>query len=437
MRLRRVAQLRSYEQFTNYCDAVGAELPVEKTAVGGAESALAQPYMYRGRRLSNRFAVLPMEGWDGRADGAPSDLTRRRWRRFGRSGAKLIWGGEAVAVRHDGRANARQLVINESTVGGIAGLRQELADAHREEFGAADELLIGLQLTHSGRFCRPNSAELEPVVLYRHPLLDEKFGVRDDSLVMTDGEVEALIEDFGRAAKLAWKAGYDFVDIKHCHGYLGHEFLSAVDRGGRYGGSFENRTRFLRDTVALIRAAAPGLDIGVRLSAVDWAPFRAGKDRVGEPTPYDGAEYPYAFGGDGSGKGYDLSEPRRFLALLQDLDIQLACITVGSPYYNFHIQRPALFPPSDGYLLPEDPLAGGGASDQDHGGIEGGVPRYDYCGVWLFVFAGLAAQCGAGDGWRWHDGLCGLGAYGAELSGIAGGCVGGQAAAAQAGLSDV
>ena len=358
MTLRRVAQLRSYEQFTSYCDAVGAELPVEKTAVVGADSALAQPYMYRGRRLSNRFAVLPMEGWDGSADGGPSDLTRRRWRRFGRSGAKLIWGGEAVAVRHDGRANARQLVINESTVGGISGLRQELADAHREAFGAADDLLIGLQLTHSGRFCRPNSAELEPVVLYRHPLLDEKFGVGDDSLVMTDDEVEALIEDFGRAAKFAWKAGYDFVDIKHCHGYLGHEFLSAVDRGGRYGGSFENRTRFLRDTVALIRAAAPGLDIGVRLSAVDWAPFRAGKDRIGEPTPYDGEGYPFAFGGDGSGKGYDLSEPRRFLALLQDLDIQLACITVGSPYYNFHIQRPALFPPSDGYLLPEDPLAG-------------------------------------------------------------------------------
>lgn len=358
MALKRVAQLRSYEQFTSYCDAVGAELPVAKTAVVGAESALAQPYMYRGRRLSNRFAVLPMEGWDGSEDGGPSDLTRRRWRRFGRSGAKLIWGGEAVAVRHDGRANARQLIINESTVGGLAELRQELVDAHREAFGAADDLLIGLQLTHSGRFCRPNSAQLEPVVLYRHPLLDEKFGVRDDSMVMTDADIELLIDDFGKAAILARKAGYDFVDIKHCHGYLGHEFLSAVDRGGRYGGSFENRSRFLRDTVALIRAAAPGLDIGVRLSAVDWAPFRAGRARIGEPTPYDGEGYPYAFGGDGSGKGYDLSEPRRFLALLQDLDIQLACITVGSPYYNFHIQRPALFPPSDGYLLPEDPLVG-------------------------------------------------------------------------------
>ena len=358
MRLRRVAQLRTYAQFKTYCEAVGADLPVDEIAIFGAESPLAQPYVYRGRKLANRFAVLPMEGWDGESDGRPSDLTRRRWRRFGMSGAKLIWGGEAVAVRHDGRANARQLVINEETVGDIGELRQELTDAHKERFGAADDLLIGLQLTHSGRFCRPNSAELEPVVLYRHPLLDDKFQVDDDSFVMTDAEVEKLIEDFGEAAVLAQKAGYDFVDIKHCHGYLGHEFLSAVDRRGKYGGGFANRSRFLRETVELIRGRASALDIGVRLSAVDWIPFEAGVNGIGEPAAYNGDRYPYAFGGDGSGIGYDLSEPRKFLALLQELDIQLVCISAGSPYYNFHILRPAAFPPSDGYALPEDPLVG-------------------------------------------------------------------------------
>ena len=358
MKLKRVAQLRTYAQFTSYCEAVGADLPVDERAVFGAASPLAQPYVYRNHALSNRFAVLPMEGWDGDAEGAPTELTCRRWRRFGQSGAKLIWGGEAVAVRHDGRANARQLVIDQATVAGIAALREGLIGAHKEKFGAADDLLIGLQLTHSGRFCRPNGAQLEPVVLYRHPLLDDKFAVDDNSLIMSDAEIETLIGDFGEAAALAQKAGFDFIDIKHCHGYLGHEFLSAVDRPGRYGGSFENRSRFLRDTVELIRGRAPGLDIGVRLSAVDWIPFQAGADQVGEPAPFKGGQYPYAFGGDGSGVGYDLSEPRKFLALLQALDIQLVCITAGSPYYNFHIQRPALFPPSDGYTLPEDPLVG-------------------------------------------------------------------------------
>ena len=358
MALKRVAQLRSYAQFKSYCETVGADLPVDEVAAFGAGSPLAQPYRYRNRRLGNRFAILPMEGWDGTAAGAPSELTRRRWRRFGKSGAKLIWGGEAVAVRHDGRANARQLVINEGTVESLAALRQTLAQAHEEEFGGVDDLLVGLQLTHSGRFCRPNSHRLEPIVLYRHPVLDEMFQVDDDSFVMTDTEIESLIEDFGKAAQLTQQAGFDFVDIKHCHGYLGHEFLSAVDRGGAFGGSFENRTRFLRDTVELVRARAPGLDIGVRLSAVDWIPFRAGADRMGEPSPFAGERYRYAFGSDDNGTGCELSEPLRFLALLAELDIQLVCITLGSPYYNFHIQRPAAFPPSDGYDLPEDPLVG-------------------------------------------------------------------------------
>ena len=357
MRYRRVASLRDAESFKAYCEAVGADLPFEDDAILGPESPLSHSYSYRERRLSNRFAVLPMEGWDGGADGSATDLVRRRWRRFGEGGAKLIWGGEAVAVRHDGRANARQLVLNESTLPGIADLRATLHSAHQERFAGSDDPLIGLQLTHSGRFCRPNGAQLEPLVLYRHPLLDDKFGLDDADAVMDDGEVERLIEDFGAAAKLAQRAGFDFVDIKHCHGYLGHEFLSAVDRPGKFGGSFENRTRFLRDTAQLVRSLAPGLDIGVRLSAVDCAPFQAGDDRIGEPMSCD-KRYAYAFGGDGSGNGYDMADPKRFLSLLGELDIKLVCITAGSPYYNFHIQRPAFFPPSDGYALPEDPLVG-------------------------------------------------------------------------------
>lgn len=404
MAIRRVAQLRTFEQFTSYCQSVGADLPIDEQLARGAASPLARSYDYRERTLANRFCILPMEGWDGTADGLPSDLTRRRWRRFGQSGAKLIWGGEAVAVRHDGRANARQLVINAANLAGIAGLRDDLLDAHAQDFASAKDLLIGLQLTHSGRFCRPNSARLEPLVLYRHPVLDAKFQVEDDSCVMSDAEIEQLIEDFGQAAVFAQQAGFDFVDIKHCHGYLGHEFLSAVDRGGKYGGGFENRTRFLRETVELIRARAPGLDIGVRLSAIDWIPFQPGSDRIGEPAPFSNQRYPYAFGGDGTGTGYDLSEPRRFLDLLQSLDIQLVCITAGSPYYNFHIQRPAIFPPSDGYLLPEDPLAGVARQIQVTAELKAAFPAltivgsgYSYLQDWLPNVAQAATRQGLTD----------------------------------------
>ena len=148
------------------------------------------------------------------------------------------------------------------------------------------------------------------------------------------------------------------MDIKHCHGYLGHELLSAVDRPGRYGGCFENRTRFLSEIVAGIRAEAPGLGIAVRVSAADWLPYRPGADGRGEPEPWSSGAYPYAFGGDGTGLGIDLAEPCAFLDLLETLGVRLVCISAGSPYYNPHLQRPALFPPSDGYLPPEDPLVG-------------------------------------------------------------------------------
>jgi NADPH2 dehydrogenase len=176
---------------------------------------------------------------------------------------------------------------------------------------------------------------------------------------MQDDEIDRLIEDFVASAKLAQEAGFDFVDVKHCHGYLGHEFLTAIDRPGKYGGSFENRTRFLRNVVAGIRNAAPGLDIGVRLSAFDFIPFQPDleNERQGRAAEYNGS-YPYAFGGDGSGVGIDLTEPLAFLDLLEELGIRLVCVTAGSPYYNPHIQRPALFPPSDGYQPPEDPLVG-------------------------------------------------------------------------------
>jgi 2,4-dienoyl-CoA reductase-like NADH-dependent reductase (Old Yellow Enzyme family) len=309
--------------------------------------------------VGNRFAILPMEGWDGTPDGRPTDLVRRRWRRFGQSGAKLIWGGEAVAVRPDGRANPHQLVLSEANTADLAALRAELLAGHLERHGSDQDLLVGLQLTHSGRFARPNDkTRLEPRIAYRHPLLDARFGSTDDRAVLSDTEVADLIADMVAAAVRAQRAGFDFVDIKHCHGYLGHEFLSAVTRPGRYGGSFTHRTRFLTEIVSGIRRDAPGLAIGVRLSLFDSFPFQKGPDGTGVPTPWTGS-YPYAFGANpNNALEMDLSEPFAFLALLESLGIRLVCLTAASPYYNPHLQRPAMTPPSDGYLPPEDPLTG-------------------------------------------------------------------------------
>jgi 2,4-dienoyl-CoA reductase-like NADH-dependent reductase (Old Yellow Enzyme family) len=355
----RIAQLRTADQFRAHIAGLGIELPFDETVSVGPEAPLGQPYQFDNRIIGNRFSVLPMEGWDGSADGHPSEFTKRRWQNFGLSGAKLIWGGEAVAVRHDGRASPNQLLLNSETMEAIGGLRQLLVDSHEQAHGRSDDLLVGLQLTHSGRFARPNFKDkLEPKILYQHPFLNTRYKLAADQPVMSDAEIDDLIGYFVTAAVRAQELGYDFVDVKHYHGYLGHEFLSAVNRPGRYGGSFENRTRFLREVVAGIKRDAPGLEMGVRLSAFDMLPFKGGPERSGVPEIWQG-HYPYAFGGNSNNPlAIDLRETEAFLQLLLDLNIRLVCITAGSPYYNPHIQRPALFPPSDGYLPPEDPLVG-------------------------------------------------------------------------------
>jgi NADPH2 dehydrogenase len=353
----RVSSLKSAADFRRRLAELGVALPFDEELETGPDAPLARTLPHASGVLGNRFAVLPMEGWDGTADGKPTDLTRRRWANFGRSGAKLIWGGEAVAVRHDGRANPNQLVLTEANLPDFAELCRVLLDAHRARFGTTDDLLLGLQLTHSGRFARPNDKRTpEPRIAYHHPLLDARVGVADDWPILSDDDVSRLIEDFVAAARRARDLGFAFIDVKHCHGYLGHEFLSAHDRPGRFGGSFENRTRFLREIVAGVRAEAPGLEIGVRVSAFDFVPFKPGLGGIGIAAAE--GPYHYAFGGDGTGVGIDLDEPLKFLDLLETLGVRLVCTTAGSPYYNPHILRPAAFPPSDGYLPPEDPLVG-------------------------------------------------------------------------------
>jgi len=366
----KMASLGHIGGFQAYARSLGLEFPCDAAIETGIGAPLAQPMDVAGHRLTNRFCILPMEGWDGTAEGGPSENTRRRWQNFGRSGAKFIWGGEAVAVRHDGRANPHQLCLTDATQPDIASLRDLLIAAHRDPASGNDDgaLFIGLQLTHSGRFCRPNpGGRMEPVILYRHPILDRKFGLAADHPVMSDDDIERLIHDYVVAAKRAQQCGYDFVDLKHCHGYLGHEFLSAMHRPGRFGGSLENRTRFLREMVAGIRAEAPGLEIGVRLSAIDLVPFRPDPEQSsgtilgpGAPEPFETLlPYDWAFGANPTEPTEpDMAGSFAFCEILQRLGIRLLNITAGSPYYNPHVTRPALYPPSDGYRPPEEPLVG-------------------------------------------------------------------------------
>ena len=370
----RITKYKTAAQLRAACAALGYDLPIDDASLPASESPMNQPMQVGPFTVGNRWAIHPMEGWDATADGKPTDNTFRRWQHFGQSGAKLIWGGEAVAVRHDGRANPNQLYFAPGNEAGLAELRQTLVDAHNLRFGsgASDDLLIGLQLTHSGRFSRPNDkATSEPRVAYRHPILDDRVGIKDDSAVLTDDQLYELIDQYIDAAKVAQQAGYGFVDIKHCHGYLGHELLSAYDRPGDFGGSLANRTRFLRLICEGIQHQCPGLILGTRLSAFDHYPHkpdqaqskggRLGPGIPDTPTPEVSQEGGYpGFGLNRHNPAeIDLAEPIELLKMMRDeLNIAIVNLTAGSPYYNPHLQRPAYFPPSDGYQPPEDPLLG-------------------------------------------------------------------------------
>jgi len=401
----RVASLKTADAFRSHLERSGILLKFDEALAPGASSPLARPFELGGVRVGNRFCILPMEGWDGTREGEPSELTGRRWHNFGVSGAKLIWGGEAVAVRFDGRANPNQLLITERTLPGLARLRETLVRAHLEKFGpgAETDLHVGLQLTHSGRFARPFATDRpEPRTAYAHPWLDRRFP--GEIRMLGDDELDRLTGDFVRAARLARSIGFAFVDIKHCHGYLGHELLSARDRPGPYGGSFKNRTRFLREVVAGIRAEAPGLGVGVRVSIFDTVPFRKGGDGLGHPEA-DPAGYRWAFGLlEDERLPEALEEARTLLRLLETLGVRWICATAGSPYYNPHVQRPAFFPPSDGYEPPEDPLRGVARQIQATALLKAEFPglavvgsAYSYLQEWLPHVAQHTIRTGGAD----------------------------------------
>jgi NADPH2 dehydrogenase len=333
-----------------YLAEQGIDLPLDTTVEPAPQGPLATPVRIGARlEAGNRFAILPMEGWDGTTDGLPTPDLERRWLRFGASGAGLLWG-EATAIVPEGRANPNQLMINEQTAERLGDLRSRTVAARAREFDGA-RLVTGMQLTHSGRWSRPLGEPL-PRIAYRQTQLDERVPVSDAS-VLSDGELDELVGAYVRAGMLAADAGFDFVDIKHCHGYLLHELLSARSRPGRYGGSFEGRTRVLRSVVEQLQAQRPNLTIAVRLSAVDPGPYVEDSDGVGYPEPLDEPVFPFGPDEDGN----PLGETHQFLDLCAELGVALACVTIGSPYYNPHATRPAYHPALDGYLPPREPLA--------------------------------------------------------------------------------
>jgi 2,4-dienoyl-CoA reductase-like NADH-dependent reductase (Old Yellow Enzyme family) len=338
-------------------DARAMELDI---ALSADLAPLFEPVVIGRRRVGNRLVIQPMEGCDAEPDGAPGELTFRRYKRFGAGGAKLIWG-EACAVVPEGRANPRQLLINTANAGELARLVDLTRAAHVQANERDDDLLVGLQLTHSGRYSfeRPILAQHDPLLDCR-TIINKATGTRAgaETPLISDVELEGLLEKYVEAAALAWRAGFDFVDLKQCHRYLLNELLAARSRAGKYGGSFENRTRLIRDLVGRIRDSSPGLLIASRLNIFDGLPYTKGPDGVGVPCPFATPALSVWGARADDPRLPDLAEPLALIGALEQLGVSLFNVSTGNPYASPHLVRPFEYPPPDGYETPEHPLRG-------------------------------------------------------------------------------
>lgn len=309
--------------------ACGGRLPYDTDL-----SVLSELLTVHGKTIPNRLACQAMEGCDGRADGSPDELTTRRYLRFARGGAGIIWF-EATACMEEARANPRQLWLHEGNLDSFRRLINQIREEAIRANGVAP--LIIMQDTHSGRYAKPHGTPA-PIIAYSNPLFEKDKPI-DPSRIITDEGLDRVRDALIHSASLAERVGFDGVDIKCCHRYLNSELLSAYTRPGRYGGSYENRTRLLREAVAgAMQVCASDFMVSSRLNI------------------YDGFQYPYGFGvaADGSAD-FDPTEPIRLVSDLRDCGVELLNLTMGNPYVNPHVNRPFV---RGGYEPPEDPLSG-------------------------------------------------------------------------------
>jgi 2,4-dienoyl-CoA reductase (NADPH2) len=344
---------------------------------------LIEPVKVGAFTLPNRLVVLPMEGCDGAPDGAPGELTVRRYRRFASGGAGLLWV-EATAVIPEARANPRQLWIHQGTTSEFTAMVDATHRAARETCGPSHRPMLVLQLTHSGRYSKPGG-QPAPIIAHRSKFLDPIHKLPPDFPLISDGELERLEDAYVAAARCAQRAGFDAVDVKACHRYLISELHASHTREGRYGGSFENRSRFFRSVVGKIRLQVPGILVTSRMNA------------------YDAMAYPYGFGVDKEDPSKpDLDEPVELVRVLAEAGTPLVNITIGNPYFNPYVNRPFDLPVAGAPMPPEPPLTGVARFVQIVRRIQSEFPRMAVIGggySWLRQFFPYQAAANVRNGW--------------------------------------
>ncbi len=223
--------------------------------------------------IRNRLWISPMCQYSAvHQDGMTTPWHAVHYGAMARGGAGLVMV-EATGITSQGRISPQCLGIWSDNH--IPGFRAITDFAHSQ--GAA----IGIQLSHAGRKAstypwKPN----EPAGSL--PLTEGGWetvapsAVAFDSLrtphALSVAEIDELVNAFVSAAQRAVSAGFDVLEIHAAHGYLLHEFLSPISnqRSDEYGGSLENRARFLRRVVTAVRSEFEGIPLFVRISATEW-----------------------------------------------------------------------------------------------------------------------------------------------------------------------
>ena len=305
-------------------DELSATLPMSKNI-----SLLREPLCVAGKKIPNRLAVQPMEGADGTRNGAPDALVIRRYDRFAKSGAGLIWF-EATAVCHEGRANPRQLYLHEKNADDFKRLVTRIRENAFKE-NKIEPVLI-MQATHSGRYSKPDGKPA-PAIACNNPFYEKENKLPPET-ILSDDEIKKIEELYPRTAQLAAACGFDGMDIKACHRYLNSELLSAFTRPGIYGGALENRTRFFRNCIENVKNAAPsGFIVTSRMNIYDGIPYPYGfgvkKTETASSAP------PFAFSPEDAEP--DLSEPAE---VIKKINLPFINITMGNPYFNPQVNRP-------------------------------------------------------------------------------------------------
>lgn len=306
---------QSLDEVKAKAEELGLDLPFAK------ETGILKTPLTAGKvTFPNRLGIAPMEGADSLPDGSPSEYTYRRYIREAEGGSAVIWF-EAISIVEEGRSSRTQLLLTRDTLESYKKLTAAVKEAGLKANGYAPYLIM--QANHSGRYSNPDNKPA-PMIAYRHPEL-EQYRAADDSCIVSDDYLKGLEEKFGEAARLAKEAGFDAVDIKSCHGYLLAELSSAYNRQGMYGGSYENRTRLLKN--------------GIRAAKVYEDDHFMVTSRLGI---YDGYAYPYGFGvSPDSGLTPDLTEPVRLVRELhEELGLSVIDLTMGNPYATTHVTRP-------------------------------------------------------------------------------------------------